>query len=87
MQLLHGSITILHTIIFTLGLGPNLGEKLIQAASQPGPFNGLTHLFIVTFGRLSWASLPEWVEEYVGRTHEAMTGDVSFPEFSIVEVG
>ncbi|KIJ50505.1 hypothetical protein M422DRAFT_44310 [Sphaerobolus stellatus SS14] len=59
IEQLYMGVKLLHKIVFQLGLAPMLSRKLVDAARLPGPFNGLTHMFIVTFGRLSWAQAPD----------------------------
>jgi hypothetical protein len=42
----------------------NLQQKLNQAAQTSGTaYNGIVHMFIVTFGRLAYADCPEWVDQ------------------------
>lgn len=38
----------------------NLRYKLQHAPHRP--FNGITHMFIVTFGRLGYSDTPEWID-------------------------
>lgn len=78
MDLLYASINILHDIVFRLDLVPVLGRKLVEVARLPGPFNGLTHLFIVTFGRLSWAGVPDWIAKTAKEKYEAVAGEGFF---------
>jgi len=62
VEMLFIAVNLLHHLLFTLELSSILGRKLIEASRLSGPFNGVTHMFIVTFGRLSWAEAPEWLE-------------------------
>ncbi|KAF8508578.1 hypothetical protein BU17DRAFT_99657 [Hysterangium stoloniferum] len=62
VEMLFIAVNLLHHLLFTLELSSILGRKLVEASRLSGPFNGVTHMFIVTFGRLSWAEAPEWLE-------------------------
>jgi hypothetical protein len=55
------ALSLFHHLVF--GTTPifNLRHKLYSTYYRP--FNGLTHMFIVTFGRLCYADLPGWVDE------------------------
>jgi hypothetical protein len=63
VDLLYSTINLLHRLVFVLDLSSVLGRKLVEATRLPGPFNGATHMFVVTFGRLSWAEDPVWLDE------------------------
>ncbi|KAF8498812.1 hypothetical protein JB92DRAFT_2983879 [Gautieria morchelliformis] len=63
VDMLYSSVNLFHHLIFVLDLSSVLGRKLVDATRLPGPFNGVTHMFIVTFGRLSWAGSPDWLDE------------------------
>ncbi|KAJ3896836.1 hypothetical protein GG344DRAFT_71798 [Lentinula edodes] len=41
---------------------PEVGLKLKLQHAPSRPFNGVTHMFIITFGRLSYAPIPDWIE-------------------------
>ncbi|KAJ3724610.1 hypothetical protein C8R42DRAFT_456685 [Lentinula raphanica] len=57
---LNQSVHLLHHLVFSVEPEIGLKSKLQHASSRL--FNGITHMFIVTFGRLSYAPIPEWVE-------------------------
>ncbi|EIN12048.1 hypothetical protein PUNSTDRAFT_142206 [Punctularia strigosozonata HHB-11173 SS5] len=60
-RMLVQALNLLHYLVFASDPAFDLRQKLIQAA-QLRPFNGLTHMFIVTLGRLSYADCPDWLE-------------------------
>ncbi|KAG1760687.1 hypothetical protein EV702DRAFT_552041, partial [Suillus placidus] len=51
---------LLHHLMFKAEAPLRLRERLECA---PRHYNGLVHLFVVTMGRLSFADVPEWVQE------------------------
>ncbi|KAJ3802952.1 hypothetical protein GGU11DRAFT_740143 [Lentinula aff. detonsa] len=57
---LNQTIYLLHYLVFNVE--PEVGLKSKLQHASPRPFNGITHMFIVTFGRLSYAPIPEWIE-------------------------
>jgi len=63
IETLYLSVNILHHLVFSPDSSANLGRKLVEATRLPGPFNGVTHMFMVTFGRLSWAEAPDWLDD------------------------
>jgi hypothetical protein len=82
---LNQTLSLLHHLVF--GTTPifNLRHKLYSTYYRP--FNGLTHMFIVTFGRLCYADLPGWVDEQGRQDLLLSTGELpldlassSFPE-------
>jgi len=54
------TVFLLHHLVFTPVPVFNLRHKLHYAPHRQ--FNGITHMFIVTFGRLSYADPPDWVD-------------------------
>jgi hypothetical protein len=50
----------------------NLRLRLHHAPHRA--FSGISHMFIVTFGRLSYADPPEWVDAAQRRELEGMAG-------------
>ncbi|KAF8236475.1 hypothetical protein L208DRAFT_1390557 [Tricholoma matsutake] len=71
---LNQTLSLLHHLVF--GTNPifNLRHKLYSTHYRP--FNGLTHMFIVTFGRLCYADLPGWVDEQ-GRHDLLLSTDIA----------
>lgn len=69
------SVYLLHKLVFHVGLAPILGRKLVEASHLSGPFNGITHMFIVTFGRLSWAPTPGWLDDNSKALCENIVGE------------
>ncbi|KAG8734671.1 hypothetical protein FRC12_018428 [Ceratobasidium sp. 428] len=55
------AIQLLHYLSFSSDPEPNVRERLCYAPR--GTFNGLIHMFIVAFGRLSSADPPEYLDE------------------------
>ncbi|KAF9066184.1 hypothetical protein BDP27DRAFT_1546837 [Rhodocollybia butyracea] len=51
---------LLHYLVFSVQ--PEIGLKIKLQNAPQRPFNGVTHMFIVTFGRLSYAPIPEWLD-------------------------
>ena len=61
VQTLRSAIQLLHYLAFSSDPAPNIRERLSYAPR--GPFNGLVHLFIVAFGRLSFSDPPEYLDK------------------------
>ncbi|KAG6903020.1 hypothetical protein C0995_007453 [Termitomyces sp. Mi166 len=59
IQTLNQALFLLHHFVFTSVSFINLRQKL--HAPYHRIFNGLMHMFIVTFGRLSYGEAPEWI--------------------------
>jgi hypothetical protein len=61
----------------------NLRQKLQHAPHRQ--FNGISYMFIVTFGTLSYADPPKWVSDKDRIELEQMAGEGHFvhPQFSI----
>jgi len=57
---LNQSLFLLHHLVFGVEPVFNLRHKLHYAPHRP--FNGITHMFIVSFGRLSYADSPDWID-------------------------
>ncbi|KAJ3883581.1 hypothetical protein F5051DRAFT_391074 [Lentinula edodes] len=57
---LNQTIHLLHYLVFSVD--PEVGLKLKLQHASSRPFNGVTHMFIITFGRLSYAPIPDWIE-------------------------
>ncbi|KAG6832630.1 hypothetical protein H0H92_014466 [Tricholoma furcatifolium] len=57
---LNQTLFLLHHFVFTSTSFINLRQKL--HAPYHRIFNGLMHMFIVTFGRLSYGEAPEWID-------------------------
>ncbi|QRW08371.1 hypothetical protein RhiLY_07370 [Ceratobasidium sp. AG-Ba] len=55
------AVQLLHYLSFSSDPEPNVRERLLYAPH--GPFNGLVHMFIVAFGRLSSGDPPEYLDE------------------------
>ncbi|KAJ7770127.1 hypothetical protein DFH07DRAFT_266343 [Mycena maculata] len=60
IRTLNQTLFLLHHLVFGLEPNFNLRHRLHYAPSRT--FNGITHMFIVTFGRLSCADPPEWID-------------------------
>ncbi|KAJ4483311.1 hypothetical protein J3R30DRAFT_3447495 [Lentinula aciculospora] len=54
------TIHLLHFLVFSVEPEIGLKSKLQHASARP--FNGVTHMFIITFGRLSYAPIPDYIE-------------------------
>ncbi|KAF8583883.1 hypothetical protein K439DRAFT_1661015 [Ramaria rubella] len=86
IDILYLSVSVLHHMVFTPDLSSLLGRKLIEATRLSGPFNGVTHMFIVTFGRLSWAEGPDWLDDECKCTCE-MIAEIAMEIIEIVVAG
>ncbi|KAG8747157.1 hypothetical protein FRC10_002206 [Ceratobasidium sp. 414] len=64
------AIQLLHYLSFSSDPEPNIRERLCYAPR--GSFNGLVHMFIVAFGRLSSGDPPEYLDE----TRSAMIREI-----------
>ncbi|KAG2146479.1 uncharacterized protein EDB93DRAFT_477741 [Suillus bovinus] len=62
---------LLHHLMFKAEAPLRLRERLEHA---PRHYNGLVHLFVVTMGRLSFADVPEWVQEEDKQDLERVAG-------------
>lgn len=69
---LHEAIRLLHYLIHYPDPIANLRNKIYHARSRQ--FNGLVHIFTVTFGRLSYARPPEWISLEGVAELEQLTG-------------
>jgi hypothetical protein len=62
IRTLNQTLFLLHHMIFSTTPFFNLKQKL-SSVNGIRHFNGLTHTFIVTFGRLCYADPPGWVNQ------------------------
>jgi hypothetical protein len=60
VQTLSQALLVLHHLIFSVQPTFILQHALEMAALHRR-FNGVTHMFIVTMGRLSYSDLPKWI--------------------------
>lgn len=60
IQTLNQTLFLLYQIIYAVEPVINLQYKLQQASTRQ--FNSIKHIFIVTFGRVSYCDPPSWVE-------------------------
>ncbi|KAJ6625537.1 hypothetical protein B0H10DRAFT_616824 [Mycena sp. CBHHK59/15] len=60
IRTLNQTLFLLHHLVFGLEPNFNLRHKLHYAPHRT--FTGIAHMFIVTFGRLSCADPPEWID-------------------------
>ncbi|KAF8867720.1 hypothetical protein CPB84DRAFT_1549663 [Gymnopilus junonius] len=60
VQALDQTTFLLHQLIFEADPCLNVRLKLHQAPHRP--FNGIDHMFVVTFGRLSYCDPPSWLD-------------------------
>ncbi|KAK0485907.1 hypothetical protein IW261DRAFT_760148 [Armillaria novae-zelandiae] len=59
VRLMNHALYLLHNIVSSDPTAINLRQKLLRAPSRH--FNGIMHMFTLTFGRLSYSPLPEWM--------------------------
>ncbi|KAK0212736.1 hypothetical protein DFS33DRAFT_60578 [Desarmillaria ectypa] len=59
VRLMNHTLYLLHNIVSSDPTAMNLRQKLLRA--PPRHFNGIMHMFTLTFGRLSYSPLPEWM--------------------------
>ncbi|TFK53914.1 hypothetical protein OE88DRAFT_1654294 [Heliocybe sulcata] len=72
IRAVHQTLFLLHALVCNHGEQPyDLRQKLHHAPYRQ--FNGLIHMFIVTFGRLSYADAPEWLPGELRDEVEDMT--------------
>ncbi|KAJ7680427.1 hypothetical protein DFH06DRAFT_1315198 [Mycena polygramma] len=71
IRTLNQALFLLHHLVFGMEPNFNLRHRLHYAPSRA--FNGITHMFIVTFGRLGCAEPPEWIESGPKRELESMS--------------
>jgi len=55
------TVVLLNYLVFSAEPTSNLRQKLHHAPHRQ--FNGISYMFIVTFGTLSYADPPEWVAD------------------------
>ncbi|TFK73987.1 hypothetical protein BDN72DRAFT_833963 [Pluteus cervinus] len=60
IQTINHSIILLHHLVFGVEPAFNLGRRLYNVPYRK--FTNILHLFMVTFGRLSYADTPDWIE-------------------------
>ncbi|KAJ7188132.1 hypothetical protein C8R46DRAFT_10843 [Mycena filopes] len=60
IRTLNQTLFLVHHLVFGIEPNFNLRHRLHYAPSRA--FSGITHMFIVTFGRLAYADAPEWIE-------------------------
>ncbi|KAJ6499201.1 hypothetical protein C8R45DRAFT_1093446 [Mycena sanguinolenta] len=70
IRTLNQTLFLMHHLVFGMEPNFNLRHRLHYAPSRT--FNGITHMFIVTFGRLSCADPPEWINSAQTLELEAM---------------
>lgn len=71
IQRMNQTTFLLHHLMFKAEVPLRLRECLECA---PRHYNGLVHLFVVTMGRLSFADVPEWVQEEDKQDLERVAG-------------
>lgn len=71
IQRMNQTTFLLHHLMFKAEAPFRLRERLEHA---PRHYNGLVHLFVVTMGRLSFADVPEWVQEEDKQDLERVAG-------------
>lgn len=81
IRILNQTLFLLHHLVFSMEPVFNLRHKLHHAPHRQ--FNGITHIFIVTFGRLSYADPPEWLNRKERLELEQMAGTC----WSILHIG
>lgn len=59
VRLMNHALYLLHNIVSSDSTAINLRQKLLRA--PPRHFNGIMHMFTLTFGRLSYSPLPDWM--------------------------
>ncbi|KAK0461160.1 uncharacterized protein EV420DRAFT_1640655 [Desarmillaria tabescens] len=59
VRLMNHTLYLLHNIVSSDPTAMNLRQKLLRA--PPRHFNGIMHMFTLTFGRLSYSPLPDWM--------------------------
>lgn len=74
IRTLNQALFLLHHLIFSTTPVFNLKQKL-SSVNGIRHFNGLTHTFIVTFGRLCYADTPGWVNQEGSRELVLLTGE------------
>lgn len=83
VQTLRSAIQLLHYLAFGSDSAPNIRERLSYAPR--GPFNGLVHLFIVAFGRLSFSDPPEYLDKACSNAIREVRGRWdSFPGWGVI---
>jgi hypothetical protein len=83
VRTLNQTLFLLHHLVFDAKPAFNLQHSL-QVAAPHRRFNGITHMFIVTLGRLSYADPPEWVESAARAELEQLIGSCPFYSFPLV---
>jgi hypothetical protein len=76
LQIMQGSLQLLHYLIFREDLENDLQRKLQQ---PPPRFKGIEHMFVIGLGRLSYADPPEWENKAAKELAESSAGALLFP--------
>jgi len=82
IQAINQSTLLLHHLIFRTDPSLNLRHKLQHAPHRP--FNSISHIFIVTFGRLSYCEAPSWLEGEMRQVLEYLAGKIVFNDIILV---
>ncbi|KAL0072457.1 hypothetical protein AAF712_000220 [Marasmius tenuissimus] len=61
IRTLYKTLALLHHVVFNVIPVVNLPDKFFRAPIRA--FNGLSHSFIVAFGRISYAAAPDWITD------------------------
>lgn len=72
--MLFAGVSSLHHLLFTPETYYDFSSQLLKATGKSRKFNGVVHMFIVTFGRLSWAEAPEWLPPEGRSLCESLSG-------------
>jgi hypothetical protein len=72
IRTLNQALVLLHHLVFGTEPSFDLSHKLYHSPHRQ--FNGITHIFVVTLGRLSYAVTPDWVDASGRSELERMAG-------------
>jgi hypothetical protein len=74
---------LLHSLIFRTDPALNLRHMLQHAPHRP--FNSISNIFVVTFGRLSYCDSPGWIDAERRKELENLSGQ-TYIDFGITEL-
>jgi hypothetical protein len=72
------ALLLIHHLVFAGDTPVRLRERLANVSSRSRRFPGVVHLFVVTFGRLSYADAPEAVSAQDKMRLEQLAGTLAF---------
>jgi hypothetical protein len=74
IRTMNSALFLLHHLIYSPTYTPHLAQRLYNA-SATRVYNGITHMFILCMGRISYADPPDWLGKDAAVGIERITGE------------